>query len=207
MTDLPHSPAAERNAAPIAAVLREVLPATGTVLEVASGTGQHAVHWARAFPALTFQPTDRDRERVAVIAARVAEAGNKTANEAGVANILAPLALDASAPSWPVDAADAVLCANMIHISPWAATLGLLDGAAAILPPRAPLVLYGPYRREGTRTAPSNLAFDADLRRRDPAWGLRDLGAVAREASARGFGPPEVWELPANNIVVAFRRT
>ena len=199
LNDLPHSPAAERNAGPITGALRGVLPASGTVLEVASGTGQHAVHLARLFPHLAFQPTDRDPERVAAIAAR--------AREAGLANLRAPRPLDAASSPWPVRRADAVLCINMVHISPWGATLGLLDGAAAALPPGGPLALYGPFVRDGVETAPGNLAFDADLRARDPTWGVRDLGAVAREAAARGFGAPDVRELPANNLSVTFRRT
>jgi hypothetical protein len=193
-----HAPAAARNRDPILAVLRDVLPGTGTVLEIASGSGEHILHFARGLPGLTFQPSDPNPEARQSIAAWVAESG--------LANLRPPLALDAAAPPWPIAAADAVLCINMIHISPWAATEGLLRGAAAILPPGAPLYLYGPYRRAGVPTAPSNEEFDRSLRDRNPDWGLRDLEAVAALAAAAGFGPPAVTEMPANNLSVVFRR-
>ena len=199
MIDLPHSPAAERNAEPILGVLRGVLPASGIALEIASGTGQHVVRFAEAFPALAFQPTERDPEGVAVLRERL--------RPSELANVAEPLRLDVTERPWSIDRADAAVCINMIHISPWPATLALLDGAAAILPPGGPLFLYGPFIRGGIETAPGNLAFDAELKRRDPAWGLRDLGAVAGEAAARGFGPPDVRELPANNLAVVLRRT
>jgi SAM-dependent methyltransferase len=192
------APAAARNRDPILAVLRGVLPRTGTVLEIASGSGEHSLHFARALPGLVFQPSDPNPEAQGSIAAWAAESG--------LANLRPPLALDAAAPSWPVTAADAVLCINMIHISPWAATEGLMRGAATILPPGGPLYLYGPYRRAGVATAPSNEAFDRDLRQRDPAWGLRDLEAVAALAAAAGFSGPAVTEMPANNLSVVFRR-
>lgn len=198
MGDLPHSPAAERNAEPILDVLRDVLPASGTLLEIASGTGQHAVRFAEAFLGLSVQPTDADPERVAAIAARAADAGPP--------HLRQPLVLDVTVRPWPVDHADAVACINMVHISPWDATLGLLDGAATILPIGGPLVLYGPFIREGVETAPSNLAFDADLKRRDSRWGLRDLGKVLEAARGRGFAYPDVRELPANNLALAFKR-
>ena len=199
MIDLPHSPVAERNAEPILGVLRGVLPASGIALEIASGTGQHVVRFAEAFPALAFQPTERDPEGVAVLRERL--------RPSELANVAEPLRLDVTERPWSIDRADAAVCINMIHISPWPATLALLDGAAAILPPGGPLFLYGPFIRGGIETAPGNLAFDAELKRRDPAWGLRDLGAVAGEAAARGFGPPDVRELPANNLAVVLRRT
>ncbi len=192
------APAAARNRDPILDVLRGILPARGVVLEVASGSGEHAIHFAAAMPALTFQPSDPDADARASIDA--------WAREAALANLLPAAALDASAWPWPVGAADAVVCINMIHISPWAATEGLLHGAAALLPEGAPLVLYGPYKRGGDHTAPSNAAFDADLRARNPDWGVRDLEAVAALAATNGFGPPEVTEMPANNLTVAFRR-
>lgn len=192
------APAAARNRDPILAVLRGVLPETGTVLEIASGTGEHSLHFAAALPGLVFQPSDPNPEARSSIAAWAAESG--------LANLRPPLALDAAAPPWPVTAADAVLCINMIHISPWAATEGLVRGAASILPPGGPLYLYGPYRRAGVATAPSNEAFDRDLRGRDPAWGLRDLEAVAALAVAAGFSGPAVTEMPANNLSVVFRR-
>lgn len=192
------APAAARNRDPILAVLRGVLPETGTVLEIASGTGEHSLHFAAALPGLVFQPSDPNPEARSSIAAWAAASG--------LANLRPPLALDAAAPSWPVTAADAVLCINMIHISPWAATEGLMRGAAAILPPGGPLYLYGPYRRAGVATVPSNEAFDRDLRQRDPAWGLRELEAVAALADAAGFSGPAVTEMPANNLSVVFRR-
>ena len=193
-----YAPAAARNRDPILAVLRGVLPRTGTVLEIASGSGEHVMHFARALPGLVFQPSDPNPEARLSIAAWAADSG--------LANLRPPLALDAASPSWPVTAADAVLCINMIHISPWAATEGLMRGAAAILPPGTPLYLYGPYRRAGVATAPSNEAFDRDLRQRDPAWGLRDLETVAALAAAAGFSGPAVTEMPANNLSVVFRR-
>lgn len=190
------APAAARNRDPILEVLRRILPASGLLLEVASGTGEHAIHFAAALPALTFQPSDPDPGARASIDAWAS----------AVPNIRPALALDAAAPDWPVAAADAVLCINMVHISPWSATCGLMRGAAAILPPGAPLILYGPYRRDGAHTAPTNAAFDADLRARNPAWGVRDLEAVADLAATHGFGPPEVVSMPANNLIVVFRR-
>jgi SAM-dependent methyltransferase len=192
------APAAARNRGPILGVLRGVLPRTGTVLEIASGSGEHILHFAAAMPGLVFQPSDPNPEARRSIAAWAAESGR--------ANLRPPLALDAAAPSWPITTADAVLCINMIHISPWAATEGLMRGAAAILPPGGPLYLYGPYRRAGVATAPSNEAFDQDLRQRNAAWGLRDLDAVASLAAAVGFSGPAVTEMPANNLSVVFRR-
>ncbi|WP_225767550.1 DUF938 domain-containing protein [Inquilinus sp. Marseille-Q2685] len=193
-----YAPAAARNRDPILAVLRGVLPRTGTVLEIASGSGEHIVHFAAAIPDLVFQPSDPNPEARRSIAAWTADSG--------LANLRPPLALDAAAASWPVTTADAVLCINMIHISPWAATEGLMRGAASILPPGAALYLYGPYRRAGVATAPSNEAFDRDLRQRNTDWGLRELEAVAELAAATGFSGPEVAEMPANNLSVVFRR-
>ncbi|WP_343712679.1 DUF938 domain-containing protein [Inquilinus sp.] len=192
------APSAARNRDPILAVLRRVLPPAGTVLEIASGTGEHGVHFAQALPGLTFQPSDPNPDARLSIAAWVADSG--------LANLRPPLELDVTSPAWPVTAADAVLCINMIHISPWASTEGLMRGAASILPPGAPLYLYGPYRRTGVATAPSNEAFDRDLRQRNPAWGLRELEAIAAVAAAAGFSSPEVTEMPANNLSVVFRR-
>ena len=191
-----HAPATLRNRGPILDALRPRLPPRGLVLEVASGTGEHAAHLAAALPHLLFQPTDPDPAHRASIAAWTGE----------LPNVRPPLALDASAPDWPVRHAEAVLCVNLIHIAPWAATEGLLSGAARVLPPGGPLVLYGPFKRDGRHTAPSNAAFDAELRARDPAWGVRDLGDVARLAGAAGFGMAEVVPMPANNLTVMFRR-
>jgi SAM-dependent methyltransferase len=193
-----HAPATARNRDPILAVLRRHLPENGLLLEVSAGTGEHAVHFATAFPALVWQPTDPDPGARASIAA--------WAREAKLNTLRPPLALDAAAEDWPVARADAVLCINMIHIAPWAAGLGLLRGAARILPPGGPLILYGPYKQGGAHTAPSNAAFDAGLRAQDPSWGVRDLETVATEAAAAGFGAPEVVEMPANNLMLIFRR-
>ena len=190
-----YAPATARNREPLLAALRGLLPPQGLVLEVASGTGEHARHFAAALPRLTFQPSDPDAGARASIDAWAA----------GLPNIRPALMLEAEAP-WPVARADAVLCINMIHIAPWGAALGLFRGAAVCLAAGAPLILYGPYRRAGQHTAPSNAAFDADLRARDPAWGVRDLEAVAEAAAAQGFGPPAVQEMPANNLLLAFRR-
>jgi SAM-dependent methyltransferase len=192
------APAAERNREPIAAVLREVLPASGAVLEVASGTGQHAAWFAASFPHLQWQPSDPDPGALASIRA--------WRGAAALANLLEPVVLDASAEPWPVAAADAILCVNMVHISPWAATVGLMRGAGRLLAPGAPLILYGPYRRAGVPTAPSNEAFDASLRARNREWGLRPLEAVETEAGTYGFTLERAVEMPANNLTLVFRR-
>lgn len=193
------APATQRNREPILAVLRKVLPASGLVLEVASGTGEHAVHFARALPALRWQPSDPSPDARASIAAWAA------AEE--LANLLPPLDLDAAAQTWPIARADALVCVNMIHISPWAATEGLMRGAGRVLAPGASLYLYGPYRRTGYPLEPSNAAFDEDLRRRNPDWGLRELDEVAACAKANGLILAEVVEMPANNLSVIFRRS
>ncbi len=193
------APAAARNRDPILDALRAHLPPTGRVLEVASGSGEHAIHFAAALPGLMFQPSDPDADARASIDAWVADRG--------LPNILPALAIDAAATPWPITGADAVVCINMIHIAPWSATEGLLRGAAATLTPGAPLLLYGPYRRGGAHTAPSNADFDADLRARNPDWGVRDLEDVATLAAGHGFGPAMVTEMPANNLIVVFRRT
>jgi SAM-dependent methyltransferase len=190
------APAADRNKEPIAEVLAEVLPPAGLVLEVASGSGQHAAFLAGRFPGCTFQPSDRDPDALASIAAYAAEVA--------LPNLRPPLPLDAAADDWPVSRADVVLCINMIHIAPWAACLGLLRGAARILPPGAPLVLYGPYAIDGALPAPSNVAFDQRLRGEDPAWGVRELREVERAAA--GLTLERVVPRPANNHLVVFRR-
>ena len=193
-----YAPATLRNRDAILDVLRRCLPERGLVLEVASGSGEHVVHFAAALPDLIFQPSDPDPDALASI--------DVWAAVSGVGNVRQALALDAAAADWPVTRADALLCINMIHIAPWAATQGLLRGAARVLPPGGLLYLYGPYKRGGQHTAPSNEAFDHDLRARDPAWGVRDLEAVAAEAGAWGFGAPEVTAMPANNLSVVFRK-
>jgi SAM-dependent methyltransferase len=191
------APATERNREPIAAVLREVLPRRGTLLEIASGSGEHAVYFAGLFPALRWQPSDPDPAALASIRA--------WSEEYGLGNLLQPLRLDASADSWPVTSADAILCVNMVHISPWAATEGLMRGAGRLLGPGSPLVLYGPYRRAGVPTAASNEAFDESLKARNPSWGLRDLEVVEAEAARHGLRLERVVEMPANNLTLVFR--
>ena len=193
------APAAARNRDPILEVLRRHLPDQGLVLEFASGTGEHIVHFAAALPALSFQPSDPNETARASI--------DDWARTRRLANVRPALALDtASATHWPVDDVAAVVCINMIHISPWQATVGLIDGAARALLAGGVLYLYGPYRRAGHPTAPSNEDFDRDLRSRNPAWGLRSLEDVAALAAIQGFGAPTVIEMPANNLSVVFRR-
>ena len=192
------APAAPRNRGPILDVLRDTLPKSGLALEIASGTGEHVVHFAAALPDLTFQPSDPGADERASIAGWIAASG---AN-----NVLAPLALDAAALPWPILRADAILCINMIQISPWAATEGLFCGASTLLASGAPLVLYGAYKRGGVHTAPGNAAFDEALRRQNPEWGVRDLEKVAALAEESGFGAPRIVEMPANNLCVVFRR-
>ncbi len=194
-----NAPAAARNRDPILAVLTEVLPRSGLILEVASGTGEHVVHFARHMPELMWQPSDPSPEARASVAAWAAGEG--------LDNVRPPLDLDASAMDWPIASADAVLCVNMLHISPWDASEGLMRGAARILGDGAPLYIYGPFRRASTPTAPSNDAFDADLRRRDARWGLRDLEAVAACAALKGLLLERVVKMPANNLSAVFRKT
>lgn len=194
-----HAPATLRNRDAIAAVLADWLPPAGTVLEVASGSGEHIVHFAEAFPDLGWQPSDPDPDALTSIAA--------WSRDAGRANVAAPLMLDAASSDWPLAAADAVLCINMVHISPWSATLGLFAGAARLLPVDAPLILYGPYVEAAVPTADSNLAFDASLRARNPAWGLRDTGDVKGAALRAGFAFAERRAMPANNLMLLFRKS
>ena len=194
-----HAPATLRNRAPIAEVLARELPARGTVLEIAAGTGEHAVFFAERFPALHWQPTDPSAEALASIAAY--------RNEYAGSNLAAPLLLDAADPDrWPVSAADAIVCINMVHISPWEATIGLFAGAARLLGTGAPLVLYGPYLEEGVETAPSNLDFDASLKARNPLWGLRHAEALDALAATHGMARSARHALPANNIMLVYRR-
>ena len=193
-----YAPSVARNKDAIAGVLARYLPSSGLVLEIASGSGEHAVHFASSFPALVFQPTDPREEALASIAA--------WRQETALPNMRAPLALDVTAAPWPINYADAVTCINMIHIAPWEATLGLVAGAARIIPPGGLLFLYGPYKRAGQHTAPSNAEFDASLRERDARWGVRDLETVAAEATAMGFAAPMIEAMPANNLSLIFRR-
>ena len=178
-------------------MLRGVLPRGGHVLEIASGSGEHVVHFARHLPELTFQPTDPSLEAVLSIDGWMADAELR--------NVAKPLQFDASDPDWPFSDLAGILCINMIHISPWKSTQGLMRGAAKSLLPGAPLYLYGPYRRNDVDTADSNEAFDTSLKMRNPDWGLRDLDAVAALAASHGFSPPQVIEMPANNLSVVFR--
>jgi SAM-dependent methyltransferase len=204
MTDLPPdgartSPSTARNRQPILDVLRPRLPADARVLEVASGAGEHALFLAAALPGVRWQPTDRDAEALASIAAWRAASGS--------ANLAEPLRLDAAdLATWPAGPFEAVVCVNMVHISPWAATVGLMTGAGRVLTPGGRLFLYGPYVEAGVETAPSNLAFDENLKSRDPAWGLRDLAEVKALAAGQGLAFAERIAMPANNLIVVFER-
>ncbi|KAA1013198.1 DUF938 domain-containing protein [Paraburkholderia panacisoli] len=193
-----HSPSAERNREPILAVLRDALPATGHVLEIASGTGQHAMCFAGALPGLDWQPSDADTDARASIAAWLAHDA--------LPNVRAPLALDVHQPDWGVDSLDAVVCINMIHISPWSAAEALFAGASRRLVEGGVLYLYGPYKRGGAHTSPSNDAFDQQLRSRDPAWGVRDMEAVIALGASVGFVCDEPIAMPANNFSLVFRK-
>ena len=193
------SEAAERNRDPILAVLRRHLPPTGLVLEVASGTGQHIVHFARLLPGLVWQPTDPDAELRHSIRVRT--------EQAGLGNVRPPLDLDVTRFPWPSSEADSLLSINMIHIAPWEAVTALFAGAGRVLAAGGPLYLYGPFRRHGRHTAPSNERFDRQLRAQDPAWGLRDLEAVAEQGRLAGFQLIEVVDMPANNFSLVFSKT
>jgi hypothetical protein len=192
------SPAAARNREPIAAVLAEELPATGLVLEIAAGTGEHAVYCAGRFPGLQWQPTDPNEEARGSIAAWRADAG--------LPNLLEPIELNAAANDWPVAQADAVVCINMVHISPWAASEGLFAGAVQVLSNGAPLVLYGPFFEHGIAPAESNVAFDVSLRRRNPEWGIRLVGDLDALAAQQGFARSRRVEMPANNLTLVYRK-
>jgi SAM-dependent methyltransferase len=192
------SPAAERNKEPILTVLETVLPGSGQVLEIASGTGQHICYFAAAFPGIRWQPTEPDEAHRDAIVARI--------RDAGISNVEAPLALDVHEPRWPVAASyDAVLCINMVHISPWSSTNALCLGAARHLRTHGRLILYGPYLENGT-AVPSNIDFDATLKRRNSEWGLRDLEEVTRTAALHGLHRQQVVRMPANNLTVIFNR-
>ena len=192
------APATDRNREPILAVLRRVLPPSGTVLEIASGTGQHAVYFAAALPGVTWQPSDPEAAARDSVAAWTAHTG--------LANVLPPLDLDVRREPWGIDRADAIDCINMVHISPWAATEALFGGAGRLLGPGGVLYLYGPYRRDGAHTAPSNAAFDAQLRATDPGWGVRDMEAVIALGAAQGLSCEAPVPMPANNFSLVFRR-
>lgn len=191
------APAALRNVGPIGDVLAEWLPASGLTLELASGTGEHGVAFARRFADIEWQPSDASDEALASI---------KTWREDGPTNLLAPLEIDAAASGWAIGHADAMVAINLVHISPWATALGLLDGAARLLPAGGPLILYGPWIEDGVATVPSNQVFDMDLRARDPRWGLRNLSDFVREAKARGLDLADRRAMPANNIMLRFDR-
>jgi len=193
-----HAPATQRNREPIAQVLANELPESGCVLEVAAGTGEHAMFFARRFPTLEWLPSDPSEEALASIAAY--------REEYPADNLAEPVKLDASSRDWPVESAEAILCVNMVHISPWEASTGLFDGAARLLEKGAPLILYGPYFENGVEPAPSNLDFDRSLKARDPRWGIRDLAEIDRLAARSGFTRTARHEMPANNLTLVNRR-
>ncbi len=190
------APSALRNRDPILETLRPHLPRTGLVLEIASGTGEHIAHFAEALPELTWQPTDPDPNRRTSIDAWTAD----------LSNVRQACDLDTRSSDWPVPQAEIVVCINMIHISPWSATLGLFAGSARVLASGGLLALYGPFCRDGRPLEPGNQAFDLDLRRRDPAWGLRSVEAVTTVATDAGFGPPIIAAMPSDNLTLLFRR-
>ncbi len=193
-----HAPAADRNKRPILEQLVALLPERGLLLEIASGTGQHVVFFAQHLPTWEFQPSDLDAAALASIRAHL--------EEAGLPNTRPPLRIDVTTPSWGIDTADAIVCTNMIHISPWASTEGLFRGASARLSSGGLLVTYGPYRFDGAFTSPSNADFDASLRARDPSWGVRDVTELARAALEHGLLHEQVIAMPANNHLLVFRR-
>jgi SAM-dependent methyltransferase len=193
------SPSAERNREAIAGVLSQVLPRSGLVLEVGSGTGQHAVHFALVMPHLTWQPTEQDEDCLRSISAWAAVDPQ--------ANVLQPLYLDVTDAQWPIEVAEAIICINMIHIAPWSTTQALLRGASRILPPGGFLCLYGPYRVAGKHISASNRAFDAQLRAMNSEWRVRDLDAVLKEARAYNIELAQTFEMPANNLIAIFRKS
>lgn len=199
MPDLPSSPAADRNKEPILAHLRDILGERGAALEIASGTGQHAVWFAASLPGWTWQPTDADPAMLPVIAERVAQSG--------LGNVLPPVNLDVRASQWPPFAGkfDAIFCANMLHIAPWEACAALMAGAARHLATSGMLITYGPYFEHGVPAAPSNLAFDESLRARDPSWGIRALEDVAAQARRAGLVLAQRHAMPANNLLLVFQ--
>ncbi|MGZ9014474.1 MAG: DUF938 domain-containing protein [Burkholderiales bacterium] len=193
------APAAERNKAPILEVLKDVLPSRGVALEIASGSGQHVLHFARAFPDLMWIPSDASVEARQSIRAWLATEP--------LPNVQPPVELDVRSIPWAVPAGiDAIVCINLIHIAPWPVTPALFQGARQTLPPGGVLYLYGPYKQHGRHTAPSNDAFDRSLRAQNAEWGVRDLDDVVRTAGDAGFDLVETREMPANNLSVVFRR-
>ena len=192
------APATLRNRNPITEVLRNFLPSSGLVLELASGSGEHVVHFAAKLPWLRWQPSDRNEEACRSVAAWTAEAA--------LENVLPPVRLDVSDATWPFDTADAILCINMAHISAWEATVSVFSHAATLLEPGNILYFYGPFIRDGVVTSPSNVEFDYSLKSRNPDWGLREVAAIDRLAVANGFLPSEIIEMPANNLSLLFRR-
>ncbi|MBX7532220.1 DUF938 domain-containing protein [Qipengyuania sp. 1XM1-15A] len=194
-----HAPATARNSEPIAQVLAQELPGRGLVLEIASGSGEHAVFMAQRFPQIDWQPSDPDGEALASI--------GEWAREAGLTNLKQPVEFDTRTADWPLDAADAVVCINMVHISPWAATEALFEGSARLLAPGAPLVLYGPYFEDDVEPASSNVAFDQSLRSRNPEWGIRNVAQLEELAQRSGFEKTARYEMPANNLTLVYRRT
>ena len=205
MVSTQYSPAAERNLTPILQKLQALLPASGRALEVASGTGQHVAGFAAALPGWTWQPSDHDPANLESIAAWAAQAG--------VRNVLAPVPLDVRAARWPGEAPaenpapwDLVYCANLLHIAPWDCCAALVRGAARTLAPHGLLVTYGPYLEGGVPTAPGNLEFDASLRQRNPAWGLRRLEDVVQQVAQAGLQLDARHRLPANNLLLVFTR-
>ena len=193
-----HAPAAGRNRLPILKVLREYLPQFGTILEVASGTGEHISFFAAAMPHLNWQPTDINNEALLSTAAYC--------KNASLANLALPKRLDVTSSNWPYAPVASVLCINMIHIAPWSCSLGLVRGAAQVLEGHGPLVLYGPFKRNGIHTAPTNAAFDQMLQRKNPGWGVRDIEAVEAEARDVGLDESTAIEMPSNNFCLILRR-
>lgn len=193
-----HAPATARNSGPIADRLADELPPSGTVLEIASGTGEHAIFLSHRFSALDWQPSDADPGALDSI--------REWREVTGPGNLLEPVTLDAASPEWPVPAANAILCFNMVHISPWDATKGLFAGAGRLLAKGAPLILYGPFLESGGPAAASNLAFDESLKSRDPRWGLRDVEALDRLAARSEMNRTARFEMPANNLLLVWRR-
>jgi hypothetical protein len=204
MQPLPHSPAADRNKQPILDVLRTVLPASGIALEIASGTGQHAAWFAAALPEWTWQPTDADADALPAIAAWTSQSGAR--------NVRAPVLLDVMAPQWPsqgepfAERFDAIYCANLLHISPWETCAALMQGSARHLAPHGVLITYGPYLEDDVSTSPGNVSFNASLRQRNAAWGIRRIEDVKQEAKRAGLALQARHEMPANNLLLVFGR-